>query len=57
MGLDIDRRYLLGALSGELDGRAELMAAGVCVETVPEAGHNVMFDNAAAFTRAVAGQA
>ncbi|WP_434599577.1 alpha/beta fold hydrolase [Streptomyces sp. A5-4] len=57
MGLDIERTYLQGASSGELEGRAELMASGVRVETVSEAGHNVMFDNPAAFTRAVAGQA
>ncbi|MEV0094932.1 alpha/beta hydrolase [Streptomyces sp. NPDC050738] len=56
MDLTTDRTYLQGELSGPLAGHDELVAAGVRVETVPEAGHNVMFDNPAAFTRAVAAQ-
>lgn len=54
MDLDIDRLYLQGARSGELADRAGLEAAGVRVRTVPDAGHNVMFDNAEAFAAAVA---
>ncbi|MET8570284.1 alpha/beta hydrolase [Streptomyces sp. NPDC004783] len=54
-GLSVDRVYLQGALSGDLDGREALEAAGVRVVTVPDAGHNVMFDNPDAFTEAVAG--
>lgn len=53
--LDIDRVYLQGELSGELEGRDGLEAAGVRVVTVPGAGHNVMFDNPDAFVAAVAG--
>ncbi|WP_171171482.1 alpha/beta fold hydrolase [Streptomyces sp. I05A-00742] len=55
LGLDIPRTYLQGELSGELPGRDELVAAGVMVETVPGAGHVVMFDNPDAFVAAVAG--
>ncbi|MER6126004.1 alpha/beta hydrolase [Streptomyces sp. NPDC001795] len=43
--LTADRVYLQGELSGELDGREGLEAAGVRVVTVPGAGHNIMFDN------------
>ncbi|MFH8341943.1 alpha/beta fold hydrolase [Streptomyces sp. AM6-12] len=53
-GLDIDRVYLQGEASGELEGRERLAAAGVRVLTVPGAGHNVMFDNPDAFAAAVA---
>ncbi|MEU3557328.1 alpha/beta fold hydrolase [Streptomyces fragilis] len=53
--LTVDRVYLQGALSGELQGRADLEAAGVRVITVPGAGHNVMFDAPEAFAAAVAG--
>ncbi|MFI9723391.1 alpha/beta fold hydrolase [Streptomyces sp. NPDC052396] len=53
----IPRRYLQGELSGELRGRRELVAAGVEVETVPGARHNVMFDNPEAFAAAVRGEA
>ncbi|MEV5505536.1 alpha/beta fold hydrolase [Streptomyces orinoci] len=49
----IPRRYLQGELSGELRGREELVTAGVEVETVPGAGHNLMFDNPDAFVAAV----
>ncbi|MFI0724078.1 alpha/beta fold hydrolase [Streptomyces sp. NPDC021224] len=51
----IPRTYLVGERSGE-DGvdRAGLEAAGVEVVTVPEAGHCVMFDNPAAYARAIA---
>ncbi|MGV9290198.1 alpha/beta fold hydrolase [Streptomyces sp. NPDC003719] len=55
-GLDIDRVYLQGELSGELPGRRALEAAGVRVVTVPGAGHNVMLDNPDAFAAAVAGR-
>jgi pimeloyl-ACP methyl ester carboxylesterase len=51
----VDRVYLQGELSGELEGREGLEAAGVRVVTVPDAGHNVMFDNPEAFAAAVAG--
>lgn len=54
MELPAERTYLQGAKSGELAGSEELMASGVRVVTVPDAGHNVMFDNPAAFVRAVA---
>ncbi|MGW0186510.1 alpha/beta fold hydrolase [Streptomyces sp. NPDC003362] len=54
--LTVDRVYLQGELSGELDGRRTLEAAGVRVVTVPGAGHNVMFDNPDAFAEAVAGR-
>ncbi|MFF4215069.1 alpha/beta fold hydrolase [Streptomyces nondiastaticus] len=54
--LAIPRTYLMGELSGELPDRAGLEASGVVVETVPGAGHNMMFDNPAAFVEAVAGQ-
>ncbi|MFF2566521.1 alpha/beta fold hydrolase [Streptomyces sp. NPDC058084] len=50
-----ERVYLQGELSGELAGADGLRAAGVDVVVVPGAGHNIMFDNPDAFTRAVAG--
>ncbi|MER5542714.1 alpha/beta hydrolase [Streptomyces sp. NPDC002589] len=53
--LPVERVYLQGELSGELEGRESLEAAGVRVVTVPGAGHNVMFDNPDAFAAAVAG--
>ena len=56
MELPVQRTYLQGALSGELPGHDELVASGVRVVTVPDAGHNVMFDNPADFVRAVAGR-
>ncbi|MFG2602160.1 alpha/beta fold hydrolase [Streptomyces sp. NPDC048514] len=52
--LAVERVYLQGGRSGELDGRDRLEAAGVRVVTVPGAGHNVMFDNPDAFAAAVA---
>ncbi|MFI9757296.1 alpha/beta fold hydrolase [Streptomyces sp. NPDC051963] len=55
--LPIDRVYLQGELSGELEGREGLEAAGVRVVSVPGAGHNVMFDQPDAFAAAVAGRA
>ncbi|MEV8020070.1 alpha/beta hydrolase [Streptomyces sp. NPDC086554] len=55
MDLPMERVFVQGALSGELDGRDELVASGVRVVTVPEAGHNVMFDDPDAFVSAVAG--
>ncbi|QUC60289.1 alpha/beta hydrolase [Streptomyces sp. A2-16] len=54
-GLPIDRVYLQGELSGELEGRSTLEATGVRVVTVPGAGHNVMLDNPDAFVAVVAG--
>lgn len=54
-GLAIDRVYLQGALSGELKGREGLEDAGVRVVTVPGAGHNIMFDDPAAFAAEIAG--
>ncbi|MFF7366378.1 alpha/beta fold hydrolase [Streptomyces tricolor] len=54
-GLPVDRVFLQGERSGELAGRERLEAAGVRVQTVPGAGHNVMFDNPDAFAAAVAG--
>ncbi|NEB74080.1 alpha/beta hydrolase [Streptomyces sp. SID14478] len=51
----VDRVYLQGALSGELPDRESLVAAGVQVIDVPDAGHNVMFDNPDAFAAAVRG--
>ncbi|CAM5679345.1 alpha/beta fold hydrolase [Streptomyces canus] len=54
-GLSIDRVYLQGELSGELEGRRKLEASGVRVMTVPRAGHNAMLDNPDAFVAAVAG--
>lgn len=56
-GLAIDRVYLQGALSGELKGREALEDAGVRVVTVPDAGHNIMFDDPAAFAAEAAGTA
>jgi pimeloyl-ACP methyl ester carboxylesterase len=53
-GLPVDRVYLQGELSGELEGREALEAAGVRVTTVPGAGHNVMLDRPDAFAAAVA---
>ncbi|WP_329344487.1 alpha/beta hydrolase [Streptomyces sp. NBC_00663] len=55
-GLSVDRVYMQGELSGELEGREALEVAGVRVVTVPGAGHNVMFDNPDAFVAAVAGR-
>jgi pimeloyl-ACP methyl ester carboxylesterase len=54
-GLPIDRVYLQGELSGELEGRSTLEATGVRVVTVPGAGHNVMLDNPDAFVAVIAG--
>ncbi|MEU6377200.1 alpha/beta hydrolase [Streptomyces sp. NPDC046909] len=55
-GLAVERVYLQGEASGELEGARALEAAGVRVVTVPGAGHNVMFDNPDAFVAAVAGR-
>ncbi|MFG3280688.1 alpha/beta fold hydrolase [Streptomyces sp. NPDC048111] len=52
---EIERIYLVGGREDDLVGRAELVASGVRVVTVPDAGHNIMFDNPAAFVREVAG--
>ncbi|MEV7276493.1 alpha/beta hydrolase [Streptomyces sp. NPDC093111] len=52
----VERVYLQGRLSGELAGADRLRAAGVDVVTVPDAGHNIMFDNPDAFTRALVGE-
>ncbi|MEU1075631.1 MULTISPECIES: alpha/beta hydrolase [unclassified Streptomyces] len=56
LGLPIDRTYLVGDVDNDLAGRAELAASGVRIEVVPNAGHNIMFDNPQAFVRAVAGE-
>ncbi|MFD1271671.1 hypothetical protein ACFQ51_05810 [Streptomyces kaempferi] len=48
------RVYLQGELSGELDDRKGLEAAGVRVVSVPRAGHNIMFDNPDAFVAEIA---
>ncbi|MEV5979540.1 alpha/beta hydrolase [Streptomyces sp. NPDC052114] len=56
MELTVDRVYVQGAASGELAGHDELMASGVRVVVVPDAGHNVMFDHAEAFAAVVAGR-
>ncbi|MGA4847166.1 alpha/beta fold hydrolase [Streptomyces sp. G5(2025)] len=56
MALSVDRVYLQGASSGELRGQDALDASGVRVVTVPDAGHNIMFDNADAFAAEVAGR-
>jgi len=53
--LPMERVYLQGELTGELEGREGLEVAGVRVLTVPGAGHNVMFENPDAFVSAVAG--
>ncbi|MEU1126424.1 alpha/beta hydrolase [Streptomyces sp. NPDC005899] len=55
MASTAERVFLQGELSGELPGARELAAAGVRVETVPGAGHTLMFDRPDAFVRAVAG--
>ncbi|WP_225800287.1 alpha/beta fold hydrolase [Streptomyces sp. NK15101] len=49
----VPRVYLQGELSGDLAGADGLRAAGVDVVTVPDAGHNVMFDNPDVFAGAV----
>ncbi|WP_432157434.1 alpha/beta fold hydrolase [Streptomyces sp. bgisy153] len=54
--LPVERVYLQGALSGELDGAEALEEAGVRVVTVPGAGHNVMFDRPDVFAAVVAGR-
>ncbi|MFF9815646.1 alpha/beta fold hydrolase [Streptomyces sp. NPDC014006] len=54
--LPMERVYLQGERSGELAGAAGLKAAGVRVVSVPDAGHNVMFDNPDAFAAAIAGR-
>ncbi|MEU8957944.1 alpha/beta hydrolase [Streptomyces sp. NPDC048518] len=56
MGLTTERIYVQGELSGELAGESELTASGARVVTVPDAGHNVMFDDAEAFAGVVAGR-
>ncbi|MEV0522432.1 alpha/beta hydrolase [Streptomyces sp. NPDC050439] len=54
--LPVERVFLQGARSGELPGTEGLMASGVRVVTVPNAGHNVMFDSPEVFASAVAGR-
>ncbi|MFF1697605.1 hypothetical protein ACFVXC_28980 [Streptomyces sp. NPDC058257] len=56
MELPVERVFLQGARSGELVGAGELVASGVRVLTVLEAGHNVMFENPEGFASAVAGR-
>ncbi|MFF0970462.1 alpha/beta fold hydrolase [Streptomyces sp. NPDC003703] len=53
--LPVDRLCLQGELSGELPSRSGLEEAGVRVVSVPDAGHNIMFDNPGMFAAAVAG--
>lgn len=53
--LTADRVYLQGELSGALDDRDGLEAAGVRVVTVPGAGHNIMFDRPDALVAEIAG--
>jgi pimeloyl-ACP methyl ester carboxylesterase len=55
--LDVPRLFLVGALSEDVAGREGLVAAGVEVVTVPEAGHCMMFDNPRAYAAAIAGGA
>jgi pimeloyl-ACP methyl ester carboxylesterase len=55
IGLDMPKTFLLGARSGELEGRTELEASGVRVITVPDAGHTMMFDNPDGFATALFG--
>ncbi|WP_393099909.1 alpha/beta fold hydrolase [Streptomyces sp. LN325] len=50
----VARVYLQGELSGELDDRKGLEAAGVRVVSIPRAGHNIMFDNPDAFVAEIA---
>lgn len=38
------------------EGREALEAAGVCVLTVPSAGHNIVLDNPDAFAAVVSGR-
>jgi pimeloyl-ACP methyl ester carboxylesterase len=52
--LPMPRSYLVGGLSGPVDGADALRAAGVDVVTVPGAGHNVMLDAPAEFARVTA---
>ncbi|MFH8487304.1 alpha/beta fold hydrolase [Streptomyces longisporoflavus] len=54
MELPVQRVYLQGARSGELAGSEELRASGVRVLSVPDAGHNAMFDAPDVFASAVA---
>lgn len=56
VGLPMERVFLQGARSGELVGADELVASGVRVLTVPNAGHNVMLDKPEAFASAIAGR-
>ncbi|MFE9557168.1 alpha/beta fold hydrolase [Streptomyces sp. NPDC006692] len=56
MKLPVERTYLVGGRDDELPGRAELVASGVRVVTIADAGHNIMFDNPAAFVREVSGR-
>ncbi|MER5252355.1 alpha/beta hydrolase [Streptomyces sp. NPDC002855] len=56
MDAPVERVFLQGARSGELVGADQLVASGVRVVTVPQAGHNVMLDNPEAFAAAVAGR-
>lgn len=53
----VDRVYLQGGLSGELPGEDGLVASGVRVVSVPDAGHNVMLEAPEAFAAVVSGAA
>ncbi|MGY0236965.1 alpha/beta fold hydrolase [Longispora urticae] len=49
--LDLPRTFLYPASDGGLAGEAELVAAGVRVVAVPDAGHNITLDNPEAVVR------
>jgi pimeloyl-ACP methyl ester carboxylesterase len=55
LDLTMPKTFLLGELSGELERHDELVAAGVEIVSVPDAGHTMMFDNPEGFVTAVAG--
>lgn len=54
VNLPMPRTFLIGERSEELAGRESLVAAGVDVVTIPDAGHNIMIDNPTAFAEAIA---
>ncbi|MFI6088198.1 alpha/beta fold hydrolase [Streptomyces sp. NPDC051218] len=54
MELPVERVFLQGERSGKLVGADELVASGVRVVDVPEAGHNVMFENPELFASEIA---
>ncbi|MFF2045225.1 alpha/beta fold hydrolase [Kitasatospora sp. NPDC058170] len=54
IGLDLPRAFLYPEVDGEFPGGDRLREAGVVVTAIPDAGHNVMFDNPDAFAKASA---